>query len=1081
MGLIAEEARARGAGPAPTAPTAFAGLPGLAPPQTKPGGVLGFFSNFLGEGADIVKGLSSLAGAGIMDIGHGFRELATLGKAEGGFRTDDIAKALPGAIWEDLKTRYGPLLRGDISEFGQQLYERPLSFGLDALGVGSLAGRGAKALSAASPAVRAGVQAVRAGEEAGPLARVTSAILPKTEARLGPLGEVQQVTGHYNPVRRAMIDRPYRRLATETTEALEQEAGALGAVVAAGTALPWQKARAAELSTLVEKIRAAGIGRIDKPFVADWKLRRITDKVKGDLDSGWLRRRAEDMTAFRNALRGISSEDAEQAAVALQRLDFNLAPQPTAAPAGGGAVATVAAPTRAPVSRALAEATERLRSEVDIRWTQPQIERGLLTPEQAIDRAYLPLRIKHGAKYNPDALDPVTGTKGMWEGGPSTAELRAGVQAAGLPEPIYFPHIDARRVKFSDFLRSMKLVGGRRAARPGYQKLNTGYLLEKGLYIKDPVEAYTRRAALAVRHEETVAFFDKILGTFGRPIKTLDEVGPHEALVAPDGIHAFFRARLKLADELQELLSDGMDVDDALAKALSTAVTSSQDEIARMLVKGAPHLGVGRGKLYAVPKVVADRLEAHVKPLLGMSARAEKFARLFYDTPMNTWRGLVLAGSPRWIANNLFGNVFFAKMQGARVRDAVAILEKRLLKTVNDRFGTSFDVSLLDELARIPGAEEARGGMFRMEEQYAPRLGTAGESAAGQLYKAIGGAKPVRGARRVGQFMRTVNSELEDAFRQASFMKAAERQVAAQNVRQTARSFWSSKRRLERIGEHGLTDEQAKAALAEVNRFFNDYTRLGPWERKLIKRFLIPFYSFYKHSAKLLITFPFDYPEKAALMARLAEVSKEMGEEVGPVPEWLEGALPMGQEGEDTRFLMTRGANPFSGLLEHPLAQLAPPIQVAMEQRLGRDVFTGRQFSDERTVTPFGSEQPYRITTDDQGNPIGAEPVEKVAPGILNHLLQQIPQYELAKSLWAGGATYDTASLLEILRGRGVMTDPATGEPRYPVSMAQKLGGFAGFPTIDYGLGRFQERLSEEQAAAIKMYLRRIGTLPPAP
>lgn len=117
--------------------------------------VTGFVGNLAGGVRDIGTGLYGLAEA----AGHDIGEALTPGHT--GYQLDDIGAALPGAIVEDYKDRYGALLQGDFDV----LYDRPADFGLDALGAyaalkgAGLAGKGItaaeKALAARFPSATA--------------------------------------------------------------------------------------------------------------------------------------------------------------------------------------------------------------------------------------------------------------------------------------------------------------------------------------------------------------------------------------------------------------------------------------------------------------------------------------------------------------------------------------------------------------------------------------------------------------------------------------------------------------------------------------------------------------------------------------------------------------------------------------------------------------------------------------------------------------------------------------------------------------------------------------------------------------
>jgi hypothetical protein len=172
---------------------------------------------------------------------------------------------------------------------------------------------------------------------------------------------------------------------------------------------------------------------------------------------------------------------------------------------------------------------------------------------------------------------------------------------------------------------------------------------------------------------------------------------------------------------------------------------------------------------------------------------------------------------------------------------------------------------------------------------------------------------------------------------------------------------------------------------------------------------------------------------------------------------------------------MTSGPNPFSGMFQSPLGGLSPPIKMAIEHFTGRNLFTGQPFSDKDTITPFGTEQQFRIVRDENGKPIGTEPVDKVTPSLWEHMLSQIPQYELLKDTIAGGKTFDTSGIVDVFQGQGLITDPTTGEAKYPLGTLQAVAKFAGFSQTPFDYSSYQSWLGEQQQAALTEALNREG------
>jgi hypothetical protein len=154
---------------------------------------------------------------------------------------------------------------------------------------------------------------------------------------------------------------------------------------------------------------------------------------------------------------------------------------------------------------------------------------------------------------------------------------------------------------------------------------------------------------------------------------------------------------------------------------------------------------------------------------------------------------------------------------------------------------------------------------------------------------------------------------------------------------------------------------------------------------------------------------------------------------------------------------------------------LSPLIKIPLEHFTGRNLFTGQPFSDKNTITPFGTEQQFKIIRDKNGMPIGTEPVNRVTPSLWEHMLSQIPQYELFKDTIAGGKTFDTSGIVDAFTGKGLIKDAETGEAKYPLGTVQAVAKFAGFSQMPFDYSSYQTWLGEQQQAALTEALNREG------
>ena len=680
--------------------------------------------------------------------------------------------------------------------------------------------------------------------------------------------------------------------------------------------------------------------------------------------------------------------------------------------------------------------------------TDRLLGRGL-SPRSAFENAYLSLRYGSGAKKDAKL--------GHMTGGPSPLELDDAIARSGEMAPLYFPFMAADDIpRRGEWLlrRGGPTTGkGRKLDDPNLKR-NTGELLQTGRFSKDNRTVYTIRAAQAARLQENVdMLFDAVAET-GRPLRHPEDFNPNtEELFAPGLVKRLADQHNMLLDELANDTS-GRGLGDLMDK-----LSVDNAALVRELLESG-----GDIEVWAVPKAAAQRLRQHSKWMLHEDVDA------LFGSTTRLWRALVLSASPRWVINNLLGNTVMGGLEGVKMTDVLRLTNKKFYDQVLEAMG---------EDARRGVTGSLHSSMSRQPKNYGDQ--TVITNLVTWLQQHVGGTRVVKRIQRIGESVQNFNSALEDRFRVAGYLSAADKRM----MRQQGASFWknfqSSKRRLEHAFQVGLDEKTWRATVDDVNRTFNDYHTATPLARNVIKPYLAPFWSFYKHAAKTILRMPFDHPAKANALALMSLIEDERERTAGIHPEdmpgWMRGtSLFIGNsEAGDARFLSTAGSNPFNTVLDTPLDILHPAGKMLYEQSTGRSSFTGRKFTDPKVVESFGTEQQYRIQE-------GAEPqpIERVAPHLFEHLLQQIPQYEMVKDLLAGGTTYDTSDLIDVLKYRlagGEDPVPRTeeGDPISSRTLIQTLGKLFGYTEYDKDMAALHERRLEEKAAALEEYAKRQG------
>jgi hypothetical protein len=348
-------------------------------------------------------------------------------------------------------------------------------------------------------------------------------------------------------------------------------------------------------------------------------------------------------------------------------------------------------------------------------------------------------------------------------------------------------------------------------------------------------------------------------------------------------------------------------------------------------------------------------------------------------------------------------------------------------------------------------------GFMRSEGRVAHLGAAADESVAGQALQLYRESKTHRTLTWIPEKMGQINSEIETAFRGANYMSEAVKQARMEIVKDGISSFHITDDLMRaKLGEIAKSPAKVEAIMEKVNDFLFDYTALDGFERNVVRRFIMPFYSWYKNIFKLAVwTLPMKYPGRTTLLRGLATMGKEqlddsyqaMGVDPATLPEWMKGNIPMErQEDGSILFWNPRGANPFETLTSNALSILSPPIKLALERALGQDTFTGRKFTSPEVIEEGGRQLRYDPET-------GRFEETEVAPPLISHLLRQFPQYDLVRKFFVPYGEYDTGTLL----------NPQVRPGSKRVNLQRKLVGYAGFPQGQWtppepGKGDRQER-----------------------
>ena len=555
--------------------------------------------------------------------------------------------------------------------------------------------------------------------------------------------------------------------------------------------------------------------------------------------------------------------------------------------------------------------------------------------------------------------------------------------------------------------------------RPGFMKKCKGV---QG-YSENFKEILPKYTSEYIKFKHTEQFITDFTTKFGiktnlKDIKVVEGVlqirgksYPEYKIVAPDGYLSFYRAEIDLQKEIMKHM-ETTTFDEAVGDILTKIILPIKE-----------YTGVSKNKIvYLVPEKIVGELESFATPIFG-SQKAQDVIRLVVDKPTQIWKDSVLAVSPRWMKNNVMGDIIFNSFEGVG-----PLSYSRAFRTV-------YKDCIPDELLKAS---------FANVMKYNPKLGKTAKTTIGKYVQALSDSKIVSNVAYIKDTGYALNTMLEQPFVRALYVKLArEKAVHLLKTEGVSRSEANILAKMRAIKGNELLVEPLINKVHEILPVFN---LLGNFERKYIRRF-VPFVNWYKFMLKYGAKLPGEHPFKLIGARGIGALSEEQREQVfkdyfpfmareiedAGIPERFDHLWPIGQKGEQmAKFFNVRGANPFTTIEDFVnldfINMASPILTVPVEQMTGRAVFGGRKFESGEagiTVTHKGVEY---------------EEFAKVRPPLVDHILSQMPQYTLLKKWLVPARQWDTGTLLN----PDPMLNPDTGEYVYPIESVEKILNMLG-------------------------------------
>lgn len=609
----------------------------------------------------------------------------------------------------------------------------------------------------------------------------------------------------------------------------------------------------------------------------------------------------------------------------------------------------------------------------------------------------------------------------------------------GIFTPVYVHHTfpkmhDAKMgIHFAD-------TTGKRS-HPGFMKKRHGV---EG-YSENFKEILPRYTSEYIKFKHTEKFISDFTKQFGiranlKDLKAVegglqyqDKLYSGYKIIAPDGYLSYYRGKVDVQREILKHMENAT-FDEAIG-----------DVFTGLKIPAKKYMGVSKNKIvYLVPEKIAGELESFATPVFG-SQKAQNIIRLVVDKPTQVWKDSVLAASPRWIKNNVMGDIIFNTFEG------VGPL------SYSRAFRTIYRDCIPDELLRAS---------FANIMKYNPKLGKTAETAIGGYVQTLLDTKAVRGISYARDLGYGLNTMFEQPFVRALYIKLAREQAV--RYLKTGKVPKTEANILARMRVIKTDVLLSRPLIDKVHQTLPVFNLLGNFERKYIRRF-VPFVNWYKFMVSYGAKLPAKHPFKLVGARGLGALSEEHREQVFKdyfpfmareiestgIPPRFDHVWPIGQKGDKmAKFFNVRGANPFTTIqdfVELDFMNMASPIlTVPIEQVTGRAIFGNRKFESGEagiTVTHKGVEY---------------KEFEKVRPPLVDHVLSQLPQYTLLKKWLVPARQWDSGTLLN----PDPMLNPDTGEYVYPIESLEKILNMLGVDqkTLDIQKVWYQYQTRKAQA-----------------
>lgn len=453
-------------------------------------------------------------------------------------------------------------------------------------------------------------------------------------------------------------------------------------------------------------------------------------------------------------------------------------------------------------------------------------------------------------------------------GGPSVEELKANLDAQGLPHP-YYIHDELNHPGVVSSFRSRKLPRTPPADDVHASKVA---LFQMGLLALHPdmvSAAYIR----SVAHDYNLARYDHVHSVATPIAKGAGKPTGYEWVRERRG-ERIPHVETHVGDHRAALKEQGYTMTDAEASAHPEEVATD-----------------GKGQRLAIPKRIADGIRVEQK-----GERA--FLRLVWDKSTEVWRAMVLNLRVPWLENNVIGNHFLLALRFAGIDGLRGYLNA--LREVKG-------VQAVTRILRLPDAQ--RGLTQQEMHDLFIEHTKAGTYVGANLPTGILANAP-KAVRVTLGAPGKVTGVLPKADRASEGMlrRAAVNAALGPEARRVYRQMPKQTRDWHQAYLKAATNpDSARLASREVNDALGNFLSLTEKEQHSV-RALVPFYAWFREITRIALKLPLDAPGRTDLLARLGQAQPSQDD----LRSYLRGNPTVAERNGILEMLSFRSTNPLT-------------------------------------------------------------------------------------------------------------------------------------------------------------------------